>query len=78
MKNVDDILQAKRENKVGVILGFQNATPIENDLDRLDLFHALGVRIIQLTFHERNLLGSGCYERRDDGLSHLALTRSRI
>ena len=73
VKNVDDILQAKRENKVGVILGFQNATPIENDLDRLDLFHALGVRIIQLTFHERNLLGSGCYERRDDGLSHFGV-----
>jgi membrane dipeptidase len=58
---------------VGVILGFQNATPIENDLDRLGLFHALGVRIIQLTFHERNLLGSGCYERRDDGLSHFGV-----
>ena len=42
VKRVDDILQAKRENKVGVILGFQNATPIENDLDRLALFHALG------------------------------------
>lgn len=73
VKSVEDILQAKRENKVGVILGFQNATPLENDLDRLDLFHALGVRIIQLTFHERNLLGSGCYERRDDGLSHFGV-----
>lgn len=70
---VDDILQAKRESKVGIILGFQNSTPIENDLDRLALFHALGVRIIQLTFHERNLLGSGCHERRDDGLSHFGL-----
>ena len=73
VKSVADILQAKRENKVGVILGFQNATPIENDLDRLALFHALGVKIIQLTFHERNLLGSGCYERRDDGLSHFGV-----
>ena len=73
VKSVEDILRAKRENKVGVILGFQNATPIENDLDRLALFHALGVKIIQLTFHERNLLGSGCYERRDDGLSHFGV-----
>lgn len=73
VKSVADILQAKRENKVGVILGFQNTTPIENDLDRLALFHALGVKIIQLTFHERNLLGSGCYERRDDGLSHFGV-----
>ena len=73
IKSVEDILQAKRDNRVGVILGFQNATPIENDLDRLALFHALGVRIIQLTFHECNLLGSGCYERRDDGLSHFGV-----
>ena len=70
VKRVEDILQAKQENKVGVILGFQNATPIENDLDRLALFHALGVRIIQLTYNERNLLGNGCFERTDDGLSN--------
>lgn len=73
VKSVEDILRAKRENKVGVILGFQNATPIENDLERLALFRALGVLIIQVTFHERNLLGSGCYERRDDGLSHFGV-----
>ena len=73
VKRVEDILQAKRENKVGVILGFQNATPIENDLDRLALFHALGVRVIQLTYNERNLLGNGCFERRDDGLSNFGV-----
>ena len=56
--------------KVGVIFGWQNATPIENNLDRLALFHALGVRVIQLTYNDRNLLGNGCYERSDDGLSH--------
>ena len=73
VKTVDDILQAKREGKVGVILGFQNASPIENELDRLALFHALGVLVIQVTYHERNLLGNGCYERRDDGLSNFGV-----
>ena len=53
-----------------MIFGWQNATPIENNLDRLALFHALGVRVIQLTYNDRNLLGNGCYERSDDGLSH--------
>ena len=62
---------------MGIILGFQNATPIENDLARLAVFHALGVRIIQLTFHERNLLGNGCYEPRDDGLSHFGVDAVR-
>ena len=69
-RSVDDIVSAKGDGKVGVIFGFQNASPIENRLDRLGLFHALGVRIIQLTYHERNLLGNGCYERRDYGVSN--------
>ena len=71
--SVGDILTAKQEEKTGVILGFQNASPIENDLDRLAVFHALGVRIIQVTYHERNLLGNGCYERRDEGLSSFGI-----
>ena len=72
-RTVDEILQAKEEGKTGVILGFQNASPIENDLGRLEVFHRLGVRIIQLTYHERNLLGNGCYERRDGGLSYFGV-----
>ena len=71
--SVADILQAKEDGKVGVILGWQNASPIENDLDRLTLFHALGVRVIQVTYNERNLLGNGCYERVDDGLSNFGV-----
>ena len=72
-----DILHAKEERKVGVILGFQNASPIENHLDRLALFHALGVRVIQVTFHEGNLLGSGCYERNDYGLTNFGVDAIR-
>ena len=64
-----DILDAKETGKTGVVLGWQNSSPIENDLNRLALFHALGVRIVQITYNERNLVGNGCYERTDDGLS---------
>ena len=73
----EDIRQAKRDGKVGVILGFQNASPIENNLERLALFHVLGVRIIQVTYHEANLLGSGCYERYDYGLTHFGVDAVR-
>ena len=66
---VADIDAAKAEGRTGVIFGWQNATPIGNDLANLHLFHALGVRIVQVTYNERNLLGNGCYERADDGLS---------
>ena len=69
VKTVEDIHAAKQSGRSGMIFGFQNASPIENRLDRLDLFHALGVRVIQLTYNERNLLGNGCMERHDDGLS---------
>jgi len=70
---VSDINTAKESKKTGVILGWQNATPIENDLNNLARFYELGVRIIQLTYNERNLLGNGCYERRDEGLSHFGV-----
>ena len=73
VKAVDDIRLAKTEGRTGVIFGWQNAAPIGNDLQRLRLFHELGVRIIQLTYNERNLLGNGCYERIDDGLSRFGL-----
>ncbi|MEE9199522.1 MAG: dipeptidase [Dehalococcoidia bacterium] len=73
VKTVEDIHRAKREGKAGIVLGFQNASPIENDLDRLALFHALGVRIIQVTYNERNLLGNGCWERTDEGLSRFGM-----
>ena len=77
VRTVDDIERAKREGKAGVILGFQNASPIENDLDRLSVFRQLGVGVIQVTYHERNLLGNGCYERRDDGLSNFGVDAVR-
>ena len=74
---VRDILDAKRMGKTAIIFGWQNAGPIENDLDRLAVFHRLGVRIIQLTYNERNLLGNGCWERSDDGLSNFGVDAVR-
>ena len=74
----DDVLRAKEDGKTAVFLGWQNASPIENDLDRLPLFYELGVRVVQVTYNERNLLGNGCYERVDDGLSNFGLDAVRI
>ena len=77
VRTVDDIMRAKRDGLVGVILGFQNASPIENDLSRFSIFKQLGVGIIQVTYHERNLLGNGCFERTDEGLSNFGLDAVR-
>jgi len=64
-----DLQQAKQSRRTAVMLGFQNATMIENDVKHLDTLHALGTRCIQLTYNSRNLLGDGCTERTNAGLS---------
>ncbi len=64
-----DIARAKADGTLGLILGFQNTEMLERDLSRLDVFHRLGVRIIQLTYNDRNLVGDGCLEPGDAGLS---------
>ena len=66
---VDDVQAAKAEGRVGVILGWQNTSPIEDDLRRLALFHELGLRVVQLAYNTQNFVGTGCYESRDSGLS---------
>jgi len=69
IKTVADIRKAKAEGKSGIIFGFQNACPVEDDLRRLRIFHELGVRIIQLTYNNSNFLGAGYAESPKLGLS---------
>ncbi len=65
----DDIRAAKADGRVGIILGWQNTSGIDDDIANLALFRELGVRIMQLTYNSQNLVGSGCWESRDGGLS---------
>jgi len=70
VRHAADIPQAKQSKKIGIILGFQHPQPIEN-LDHLELFRNLGVRVMQLTYNNRSLLGDGCLEPGNSGLSKL-------
>ncbi|WP_049974457.1 dipeptidase [Azospirillum sp. B4] len=54
-----DITAAQAQGQLGVIYGFQNAVQLGGDLDRVELFADLGVRIIQLTYNPANPLGAG-------------------
>ena len=65
-----DIAAAKQNRTLGLMLGFQNTDMIDRDLSRLDMFHRLGIRIIQLTYNDRNYVGDGCLETANGGLSH--------
>ena len=63
------IADAKKGGRVGVLLGFQNATILDGDVRNLDALYGAGTRCIQLTYNSRNLLGDGCTERTNAGLS---------
>lgn len=73
VKNVADIERAKRKGKLGIYLHFQGTDAIGNELDRVDLYKALGVGIIQLTYNVRDYVGDGCEERTDAGLSKFGI-----
>jgi len=64
-----DIERAKKEGKMAVLFGFQNSTMIEDDVDNVDVIYEMGARCIQLTYNARNLVGDGCTERTQAGLS---------
>jgi len=65
------IEEAKRSGRLGIIYGFQDTTMYGENLDRFDQFHDFGVRIVQLTYNRRNLMGDGCLEPGNAGLSKL-------
>ncbi len=69
VSDASDIENAHQSGRTGIILGFQNSSPIEDDLNLIEIFHRLGVRIMQLTYNNQNLIGTGCYEKNDAGLS---------
>ena len=69
IRRADDLAEAKRSGKLGLIYGFQDATPLGENLDRVDIFCNFGVRIFQLTYNRRNLVGDGCLESANAGLS---------
>ena len=66
-----DLALAKSTGRVGLIFGFQDTSMLDGDLKRLAVFHGLGLRICQPTYNRRNLLGDGCLETADGGLSRL-------
>ena len=78
VRKVDDIFKASDNGQVGIIIGFQYASPIENYFDYLYTFDELNVKIIQFTYHERNLLGNGCYERVDEGITNFGIDAIKI
>ena len=69
-KDTKDIEKAKLEKKTAIFFGFQNCSPIEDDIRLVEKVHELGCRFMQLTYNNQSLLATGCYEKVDSGVTN--------
>ena len=69
IRTLADIDHAHHSGKVGLLFGLEAATPIENEIDRLDVLYGLGLRQIGIAYSDANALGSGLNEATDGGLT---------
>ena len=66
-----DIEKAKETNKTAVFFGFQNCSPIEDNINLVEEVHKLGAVFMQLTYNNQSLLATGCYEENDSGVTRM-------
>ena len=69
-ERAEDILKAHDEGKVAFIPSIECSTPIEEELDRIDVLYGLGVRMMGIAYSQSNILGSGLKEENDGGLTY--------
>ena len=69
-KNFKDIEKANREKKTAIFFGFQNCSPIEDDISLVEKVYEQGCRFMQLTYNNQSLLATGCYEKNDSGVTN--------
>ena len=65
----DDVRQAHATGRTAIFYGFQNCSPMEDDIGLIEILHQLGARFMQLTYNNQSLLATGCYEKEDPGLT---------
>jgi len=66
-----DIDKARASNRTAIFFGFQNPSPIEDDIGLVEIVHTLGARFMQLTYNNQSLLATGCYEANDTGITRM-------
>ena len=70
-RTASDVLKARKEGRTAIFFGFQNCSPIEYNIGLVEVCHQLGVRFMQLTYNNQSLLGTGCYEENDPGITRM-------
>uniref|UniRef100_UPI0040478519 membrane dipeptidase n=1 Tax=Yoonia sp. TaxID=2212373 RepID=UPI0040478519 len=66
-----DVTAAKAAGRTAIIFGFQNPSPIEDDIGLVAVMHRLGARFMQLSYNNQSLLATGCYEAEDPGITRM-------
>ena len=69
-RNFKDIEKANLEKKTAIFFGFQNCSPIEDNIALVEKVHEHGCRFMQLTYNNQSLLATGCYEKNDSGVTN--------
>jgi len=77
VQGIEDVDAARREGKLAITLNFQGTNVLANDLALVEVFYRLGVRHMLLAYNQKNLVGDGCAERTDAGLSRFGLAMIR-
>ncbi len=67
----DDVRKADEEGRTAIFFGFQNCSPIEDNIGLVEVCHKLGVRFMQLSYNNQSLLAAGCYEVDDPGITRM-------
>ena len=68
---VDDVRKAHSEGRTAIFFGFQNCSPIEDNIGLVEVCHQLGARFMQLSYNNQSLLATGCYEEDDPGITRM-------
>jgi len=66
---VDDIRRAKAEGKLAVGIQLEGFRCLERNLDMIDVYYALGVRLCHPIFNVTNSIGGGCADGDGIGLT---------
>jgi microsomal dipeptidase-like Zn-dependent dipeptidase len=69
-RSFKDIEKANSEKKTAIFFGFQNCSPIEDDITLIEKVYEHGCRFMQLTYNNQSLLATGCYEKNDSGVTN--------
>ncbi len=66
-----DVQKARETGRTAIFFGFQNPSPIEDDIGLVEVLHKLGARFMQLSYNNQSLLATGCYEAEDPGITRM-------